>query len=129
MLAQHLHILTLFVVHILFSIAVSITAVVFVFIISQPGELLGFWQKLLYKLPEFIGKPLGLCEKCFTGQLALFTYLYLFIRGVVPYDPLAHIVFISFSILVTNQLTRILKFSSPPPNQRKSTIQLPELCN
>lgn len=33
------------------------------------------YRRLLYRLPGWLGKPLGLCSVCFTGQLSLWGML------------------------------------------------------
>jgi len=42
--------------------------------ILMEDMLLGY-ARFLYTLPEWLGKPLGLCAVCFTGQLSLWALL------------------------------------------------------
>ena len=39
-------------------------------------DVLNWYGRLLGKLPGWLGKPLGLCSICFTGQLALWIQIY-----------------------------------------------------
>jgi hypothetical protein len=51
-------------------------------------DLLVSYTRLLHRLPEWLGKPLGLCAVCFTGQLTLWAMLP-FVRwtylGIIEY--------------------------------------------
>lgn len=39
---------------------------------SKPGPW-SFYFDMVYRLPKWIGYPLGACESCFSGQLALWS--------------------------------------------------------
>lgn len=60
-----------------YSIVISIISVVYVMILQQPGMLLDWWNNILNKMPDWISKPLGTCEYCFSGQVALWGYLFI----------------------------------------------------
>lgn len=56
-------------------------------------NILNWYGRWLGTLPEWLGKPLGLCSKCFAGQLALWSSLFIvFYAGqfaalcLVPYS-------------------------------------------
>lgn len=51
-------------------------AYVFTNILIQPGEILGFFGNWINRLPDYLRKPLGGCEACFAGQLALWFGLF-----------------------------------------------------
>lgn len=38
-------------------------------------DILNWYGRLIGKLPEWLGKPLGICSICFTGQLAIWSSL------------------------------------------------------
>lgn|GEM_PF-1219655 len=42
-------------------------------------DILNWYARFLNRLPEWLGKPLGLCSKCFAGQLALWVTLFFII--------------------------------------------------
>ena len=57
------------------AVIVGIVAWVFVFILMDSGMIFERWWLVLNKLPMWLSKPLGACEYCFAGQLALWYYL------------------------------------------------------
>lgn len=92
----------LFVVFSLIAFACSTIA----FIVSDfllYEEILNWYGRWLGTLPEWLAKPLGLCSKCFAGQLALWSSLIivfyagpLFALWFVPYT-------VCLSILLTSK--------------------------
>ena len=44
---------------------------------GKPGPWSGYFDRV-YRLPKVIGYPLGACEACLSGQLALWSGLYVF---------------------------------------------------
>ena len=57
-----------------FYFALPVVAYAITGILLQPGELLGRLGDLIDRLPQWLAKPLGMCSKCFAGQLALWSY-------------------------------------------------------
>lgn len=48
----------------------------FVFTKVLMADVLFFYKRFLFdKAPEWLGKPLGLCSTCFTGQISLWVSL------------------------------------------------------
>lgn len=78
------------------AIYIGITAWVFTMILIDPDMIFGKYGQLLQKLPDWLGKPLGLCEYCLAGQLALWYYL---IANWSDYNVITHIFFVSIAIL------------------------------
>ena len=69
----------------------KLIAFCFVFAVSfnlmiQQGEILSFWGAILNKIPEYLSKPLGSCVKCFGGQLAFWSYLFINVNEYVLYE-------------------------------------------
>jgi hypothetical protein len=112
------------------SLSVACVGYVFTIILMDYGMIFHWYKNLLYHLCEYlggcnkyefylkwIGKPLGLCETCFTGQLALWYYLltrhtnvYTFndlINWFHNYNFFEHITLICLSILWVNLITNI----------------------
>ena len=66
-------------------------------------DVLLFYSRFLHRLPEWVGKPLGLCAVCFTGQLSLwgmlpmvdFTYI-----GILHYLGIVSLNMILVKILI-----------------------------
>lgn len=87
---------------------------VFAYIVSseliKPKHLLHFWflwlEKLEKKYPK-IAYPIGYCEKCFAGQIALWYFLF-----VEKFNFINLLLFISFAILATIVLKKLF-YSSP----------------
>ena len=77
------------------AIIIGIVAWVFVIILMEEGMIFSFWWGVINKLPEWLGNPMGKCEYCMAGQLALWYYLFTYFHS---YNILHHIAFISLSI-------------------------------
>lgn len=74
-------------------------------ILLDEGMIFHFVWKWIHKIPyEAIRKPLGACEYCFGGQLALWGYLFL----TQEYSILEHIQFIILTILIIHILIKKL---------------------
>ena len=85
-------------------ILMSITAIV-VNLLLEPFMILNWYGKLLDKLPTWLSFPLGRCEKCLSGQLALWFYLILYFDN---YDFICHLFTITTTIFITYLTTTIL---------------------
>ena len=92
--------ITLYITYFILSLSIAVLAVVVSEIISAPGNILCFYRVFLESLDEWIAKPLGLCPKCFAGQMALWMFLFL-----PEYSFVVHIFFIAWSILFAELLT------------------------
>ena len=93
------------------SLLLAITAWTFSHILLKDGMILDWWGKILVRLPEKIADPLGLCEYCLAGQLALWFYLWKNWGGyeVAFCDHLVgHIIFVSLTIF----LVEIINYGS-----------------
>lgn len=54
---------------------IAIIAEIYSNVLTQPGQALSrFYGFVDRKIPEIIGKPIILCEKCVCGQLMLWTF-------------------------------------------------------
>lgn len=85
-------------------VACAVVAWVFCMVLCDEGMIFNFYYRWIEKLPDWLFKPLGGCEYCFGGQLALWYYL---IRHFGDYSLITHIVFVSgviFLIRLTNKL-------------------------
>lgn len=82
---------------ILEALLLGVCAWVFVFILMEDGMILSWWGKVINKLPEWLSEPLGGCEYCVAGQMALWYYLY---RYWGSYDVAEHILFITLTIFI-----------------------------
>ena len=68
-------------------IVIAVCCFVWVNILMQPGNIFNCYNKLIEKVPEWLYKPLGGCDYCFTGQVALwyFLFYYGFDFLIIPY--------------------------------------------
>jgi hypothetical protein len=64
-------------------------------VITLEGELFYFYWKWIEPLPDWLNKPLGGCSKCFTGQVAFWSYIFLF-----DYNLFYHILFTLSAITI-----------------------------
>lgn len=87
------------------SVYIGITAYVFTMILTDPDMIFGWYGKLLDKLPSWIAKPLGKCEYCLAGQMALWYYIYL---HYADYNAVNHIFYISISIFVVEVINNLI---------------------
>ena len=96
--------ITLYITYFILSLSIAVLAVVVSEIISAEGNILAFYGRFLdwmdEKGLEWIARPLGLCPKCFAGQMALWMFLFL-----PEYSFVVHIFFIAWSILFAELLT------------------------
>lgn len=86
-------------------ILIGIAAWVFTMILGNPDMLFGWWFKWIEQLPEWVSKPLGACEYCLAGQLALWYYL---IKYFNNYDFIEHILMVSLSIFIVKLTNTII---------------------
>ena len=77
------------------AIIIGITAWTFTILLMDKDMIFGWWYNVIDRLPEYFAKPLGKCEYCLAGQIALWLYL---IKHFNNYDPIDHIFFISIAI-------------------------------
>lgn len=88
----------------LFFFGLPVTAYVVAGILTQPGEILSAYGDFLSRLPEWAGKPLGLCAKCFAGQISFWYFPF----SGIDYSIISHIVAVSFVITFAHILTKLL---------------------
>jgi hypothetical protein len=90
------------IIKLLLATELGITAYVFVHVLCQPGMLLHGWYRVLLHLPTWLAKPLGLCDRCLAGQMALWYYLLRYGHEYIrlPLHALTgHVLFICMAIL------------------------------
>lgn len=93
------------------SVGLGVCGYVITVILMEQEMILSFWPNFLYRIKDFLDdkyctksygqkfyifimKPLGICETCFTGQIAFWYY----ILHTPKYNPYEHISMICFSI-------------------------------
>jgi len=88
---------------IVYSIYIALFSAVFVILLTQPGMIFGWYKDLINKIKsDYIRKPLGDCELCVAGQIALWSYLFM-------WDGWLHwIIFIVLTIFFTHIITWII---------------------
>ncbi len=69
-------------------------------ILMDEGMILYFWRRFITPLPQWLYKPLGGCDYCFGGQVAL--WYALFTLG--PTDGLFCVLFTIFVIKIINTI-------------------------
>jgi len=80
-----------------FEIKIAIFAFVFCELLITEGNILGFYGRFLERLPGWVAMPLGLCAKCFAGQLALWSYFF----NCSQYNIMQHLFAVIFTIFFT----------------------------
>lgn len=85
----------------IFALQIAVIAWVYVRILTQPDMILDWWSRWLHDRiqNDWLLKPLVDCESCVAGQIALWSFPFLF-----PYDPIHHIIFIINSIFAVKIL-------------------------
>lgn len=91
----------------LLAAMVGTFAYIFVNVYTQPEMIFGWYYNLIEKLPTWLAKPLGLCDLCMSGQLALWIFL-AFFWDYYPVWPIktaiVHALYISISVLTVKLL-------------------------
>lgn len=82
------------------SLQIAVFSVVFSCILIEKEQIFEFYGRLLKRLPEWIGDPLGLCAYCFGGQVALWYFIYRTFTIPEKYYFLDHISFIAITIFL-----------------------------
>lgn len=109
--------------YLLEAFLIACAACVYVLILTQPGEIFAGWYRFLYNafnIEQYIiqGKPnpwyfkllIG-CEKCISGQLALWIFL---IQNIQFYKcgmwslAIPHLLFVGFTILCATVLSKLI---------------------
>ena len=82
------------------SLQVAVFSVVFSCILIEEGMIFGFYGRLLKRLPEWIGFPLGGCAYCMGGQIALWYFIYRIYFIPERYDFFIHLSFIAVTLFL-----------------------------
>lgn len=107
---------------ILFAFELAVFAYVFTCVLTVEKYCFEWYYDLLvdlevvtwrgYTVGRWLAYPLGLCEKCFGGQVALWVWLYFnngeYTAGVFA-ALLRHVLFISFTILFVSIIKTLMK--------------------
>ena len=94
---------------ILFTLELSIVALVFSNILIEVGGLFEKYGDLLANLYnkggfyKYISRPLGYCAKCFSGQISFYVYI---ITHYYKYNLIENIIFVSITIFFTTLLNK-----------------------
>jgi uncharacterized membrane protein len=89
----------------IYGIVFSFIGYVFTRILME--DLLISYQRWLHTLPDWLGKPLGLCPVCFTGQLTFWGML-----PLLRFDYLTIIMYlgtISINMIIVKTLEYVFK--------------------
>lgn len=99
------------------AITIAIIGVTWIRYLLDPDGLFNFfpnlleqslaWTKLSAKISDRVHWVLTQCEKCFSGQLALWTYVVLVLKGH-PYRFAEHLILICLSIFFAGAINAIL---------------------
>ena len=73
----------------------AVLAWVFVHILMDEDMIFEKWQRVLDKLPKYLSKPLGGCDRCMAGSLAFWLF---FFQG--DYNIVRHLCFVAFTIFL-----------------------------
>ncbi len=77
---------------------ISLIAFMFCALGHGEGMIFHWYQRLIKRLPKWIGWPLGGCYLCFTGQVMLWFYL---LKYFEDYNLIEHLFFISAGIFAS----------------------------
>ncbi len=90
---------------ILFVAVVVVSAYTFTNILAQPEMIFGWYADLIDRLPNWIAKPLGKCDLCLSGQLALWGYVVAFYD---TYSVVVHYLVVLFSIFFLHVFKKLM---------------------
>jgi hypothetical protein len=94
------------------SLFCAVVGYVFTQVFMDEKMILWPYYKLICRLPLWLSKPLGTCMDCFTGQLGLWVYLYLFTSKTLSgtnayhYDLFNHIFVVCLSITIAKIINK-----------------------
>ena len=94
------------------ALFVAIAAYNFSVICAEPKYIFEGYIDILERIRDagrfgyILAYPLGLCEKCFAGQLALWLYLWKNAAGYSADSAIEHAVFISLTIFITHYISK-----------------------
>jgi len=81
---------------IMYEIAkISLIAFMFCALGQKKGDIFHWYQRLLKRLPVYVGKPFGSCYKCFTGQVCLWYFVI-----TKPFKIIELLFFVSAGIMI-----------------------------
>lgn len=89
------------------EIKIAIVAWVFSNILIDEGMIFEKWWLVLNKLPNWLSKPLGACEYCLAGQIALWYYIVKYVYCGAYIGFIQHIVAISVVIFFVHLINII----------------------
>lgn len=81
-------------------------------ILMRPGMIFHryfLWlDSMVGKNKEWLAKPLGYCDRCFAGQLALWGFFLLHLTEYSPALFFRHLVFICLTVFIVYQMQRLI---------------------
>lgn len=89
----------------------QIAVIAYVFLLLTEDKMIfGWYGRLIERIKyDWLYYPMGGCEKCFAGQLALWYYL---IKHFASYNLFNHVWFISAVILTVLIIDKIMTYES-----------------
>lgn len=63
--------------------------------LGEPGEVFDWYQRLIWRLPDKLWKPLGGCSKCLAGQVMFWHFIF-----TNEYHFVTHALHVSLTILL-----------------------------
>jgi hypothetical protein len=85
------------------AIIIGIVAWVFTNILISGDMVFSRWWWVLNRIPYWLANPLGACEYCLAGQIALWYFIYMH-----PYNICYHIAYCSMAILTVKTLNKLM---------------------
>jgi hypothetical protein len=88
---------------------VVVFTVVYCEVLTMPEMILGWWDKFLHDhiRSEWLLKPLGDCLYCFGGQVALWSFLFVFKDSYTVLNHLLFIITVIFILHIYNGIKEI----------------------
>ena len=82
-------------------ILIGLICSVYIHYLTGDGDIMYKYYLLLTRLPEWVAKPLGLCEYCLSGQIALWYYILTYKLSI------SIVAYVSGAILMTNIFNKL----------------------
>ena len=83
---------------------IAVFAWIFIDVLEDEDMILYPWYRLIKRFPDWVSKPLGACEYCFGGQVAMWYYIYAYHAS---YSLISHVIYISSTIFIIRLLNKI----------------------
>lgn len=93
------------------SVFIALFCAVWIEYLTVEGAIMEWYYKLLKKITPYLAKPLGHCQYCMGGQIALWSYLIIYWSEYSIYNGIKNIFFICLTIFLIDIFQKLITWS------------------